>query len=182
MRSPQHKGYACDVLRRHLIEAATGCLALAAGLSLSGFAFSLSEDKNGAPVEAIATSQDSEAPRDGRLQRPRTVASYTLEAALDPVAHTVDGEGVLTWTNTSRKAVTELWFHLYLNAFKNDETLFLRNVRSKGENKKGGIEIESLSVREFGSDFGDNNLWKNAAKQPHAGRPRESVHWYTEQH
>ena len=46
------------------------------------------------------------------------VADYTLRATLDPEAHTVHGEGTITWRNTSAKSVRELWLHLYLNAFQ----------------------------------------------------------------
>ncbi|HVH44474.1 MAG TPA: M1 family metallopeptidase [Labilithrix sp.] len=55
-----------------------------------------------------------------------SVASYTLRAKLDPVAHTVDGEGTITWRNASSKPVSELWMHLYLNAFKNQSSVFMR--------------------------------------------------------
>lgn len=54
------------------------------------------------------------------------IASYTLRATLDPKAHTVHGEGTITWRNASSKPVTELWMHLYLNAFKNQSSVFMR--------------------------------------------------------
>jgi hypothetical protein len=54
------------------------------------------------------------------------VASYTLRAKLDPVAHTVHGEGSIVWRNASSKPVSELWLHLYLNAFKNQSSVFMR--------------------------------------------------------
>ncbi len=54
------------------------------------------------------------------------VASYTLRATLDPALHTVHGEGTLVWKNASAKDVRELWFHLYLNAFKNQSSVFMR--------------------------------------------------------
>ncbi len=54
------------------------------------------------------------------------VASYTLKAKLDPVAHTVHGSGTITWRNASSKPVSELWMHLYLNAFKNQSSVFMR--------------------------------------------------------
>ena len=61
------------------------------------------------------------------LEHPeRPVVSYTLRAKLEPVAHTVHGEGTLRWTNTSTKPVSELWFHLYLNGFKNQSSVFMR--------------------------------------------------------
>lgn len=61
------------------------------------------------------------------LQHPaRLVVDYKLKAKLEPIAHTVHGEGTLTWTNTSSKPVSELWFHLYLNGFKNQSSVFMR--------------------------------------------------------
>ncbi|HEX7604528.1 MAG TPA: hypothetical protein VF316_23080, partial [Polyangiaceae bacterium] len=62
------------------------------------------------------------------------VADYTMTATLDPVAHTVHGEGTIHWRNTSSAPVKELWLHLYLNAFKNEGSVFLREPvgRSRG--------------------------------------------------
>src|SRR5262249_20652941 len=54
------------------------------------------------------------------------VASYTLGAKLDPAAHTVHGTGTIQWKNVSTRGVSELWMHLYLNAFKNQSSVFMR--------------------------------------------------------
>jgi hypothetical protein len=54
------------------------------------------------------------------------IASYTLRAKLDPALHTVHGEGTILWRNASSAAVSELWMHLYLNAFKNQSSVFMR--------------------------------------------------------
>ncbi|MEZ4261139.1 MAG: M1 family metallopeptidase [Polyangiaceae bacterium] len=59
-------------------------------------------------------------------EHPEHVASYTMRAKLDPALHTVHGEGTLTWKNVSHSPVRELWFHLYLNAFKNQSSNFMR--------------------------------------------------------
>src|SRR5687767_807708 len=59
-------------------------------------------------------------------EHPDEVASYTMRASLDPGAHTVHGEGTLVWKNVSAKPVNELWFHLYLNGFKNQSSVFMR--------------------------------------------------------
>ncbi|HSO40000.1 MAG TPA: M1 family metallopeptidase [Labilithrix sp.] len=60
------------------------------------------------------------------LEHPEKVVDYTLRAKLDPAAHTVHGEGTITWRNVSRTSVSELWMHLYLNAFKNQSSVFMR--------------------------------------------------------
>lgn len=60
------------------------------------------------------------------LAHPQKVVDYAIRATLDPKLHTVHGEGTLRWTNTSARAVSELWLHLYLNAFKNQSSAFMR--------------------------------------------------------
>ncbi|HET7291913.1 MAG TPA: M1 family metallopeptidase [Vicinamibacteria bacterium] len=56
-------------------------------------------------------------PLPGRSPR---IASYTIEARLDERTHQIDGRLVLDWRNTSDKAVDELPFHLYWNAFRSN--------------------------------------------------------------
>lgn len=85
----------------------------------------------------------------------KRVASYTLSARLDATLHTVDGQGTLLWENTSNRPASELWFHLYLNAFKNNRTVFLRSPFGAGRSghgakKWGYIDVEHLTVREMG--------------------------------
>ncbi len=73
-----------------------------------------------APVDAFAP------PREPMLPHAESVASYTLTATLDPDAHVVTGEGTLVFRNVSDAPLSEVWFHLYLNAFKNQRSVFLR--------------------------------------------------------
>ncbi len=76
------------------------------------------------------------------------IADYTLRTALDPESHTVHGEGTITWRNASKLPVTELWLHLYLNAFKNDRSAFLRErVGGRGSTSPadwGWIDVRRL--------------------------------------
>jgi hypothetical protein len=80
------------------------------------------------------------------------VADYTLRATLDPSLHMVHGEGTIAWRNTSAVAVRELWLHLYLNAFKNDRSAFLRErVGGRGSavpEDWGWTDVRTLSLRE----------------------------------
>jgi hypothetical protein len=82
------------------------------------------------------------------------VASYTLHASLDPSAHTLHGEGQIRWRNTSRVPQNELYIHLYLNAFKNQRTYFMRlptgGFRGSGKlNAFGYIDVKRFAVREM---------------------------------
>lgn len=66
------------------------------------------------------------APNVAMAEHAERVVDYTLRAKLDPALHTVHGEGTITWRNVSRASVSELWLHLYLNAFKNQSSVFMR--------------------------------------------------------
>src|SRR4051794_17315402 len=80
------------------------------------------------------------APPAARADVPRAhadaIASYDLAVTLDATAKTLAGRGTITWRNPSRDAVPDLWFHLYLNAFRDRDSTFwqesggqLRGVR-----------------------------------------------------
>src|SRR4029077_6598620 len=56
----------------------------------------------------------------------RQVVAYRIHAELDPQKKVVTGRETLTWTNDSPDAVGELQFHLYLNAFQNEKSSFMR--------------------------------------------------------
>ena len=78
------------------------------------------------------------------------VANYTLDARLDPLRHEVIGEGTLRWRNTSRVAVRDLWFHLYLNAFADERSLFARTTsgehRGNARGRNGRIDLRTLRL------------------------------------
>jgi Peptidase family M1 domain len=57
---------------------------------------------------------------------PEEIASYTLRATLDPATHQVRGEGTIRWRNASSRPASELRLHLYLNAFRNTASTWLR--------------------------------------------------------
>jgi hypothetical protein len=80
------------------------------------------------------------------------VVDYTLRATLDPSSHTIHGEGTITWRNSSTAPVHELWLHLYLNAFKNERSAFLRErVGGRGSAPPedwGFIDLRTLTLRD----------------------------------
>jgi hypothetical protein len=90
------------------------------------------------------------------------VASYTLTAKLDPVSHTVKGEGTIHWRNASSVPVRELWVHLYLNAFKNDRSVYLREPiggfrGTAAVRDWGAIDVRAFRLRQAGAAAVD--LW-----------------------
>lgn len=101
------------------------------------------------------------------------VAGYTLRATLDPQAHEVAGEGTLRWRNTSRVAVRELWWHLYLNGFEHERTVFFRSTggehRGNARGRLGRIELRAMRLA-TGED-----LLATAVREPAARDDRSEL-------
>ncbi len=93
------------------------------------------------------------------------VASYTLKAKLDAEAHAISASGQIVWVNPSELPARELYLHLYLNAFKNESSVFLRSPFGAGRSDSrarvfGWVDIEKLSARELGGA----SLWPPATR------------------
>jgi len=58
--------------------------------------------------------------------RAARVASYTIHATYDAAVHTVTGRETILWRNTTKVSAHEIQLHLYLNAFANNESSFIR--------------------------------------------------------
>lgn len=91
-------------------------------------------------------------PEKGFPEVPRTserVADYTLFAKLDPINHVVEGHGTITLKNRSSAPLSSIRLHLYLNAFKNDRTVFRRarvsGFRGGVEGAPGLVDVKKLS-------------------------------------
>ncbi len=56
-------------------------------------------------------------------------ANYRLKVTLDPEAKLLTGSGTLTWRNLQEQATDELWFHLYWNGWRNDQSTWMRGNR-----------------------------------------------------
>jgi hypothetical protein len=91
-------------------------------------------------------------PRPSRAEPPAPAASqsYQIEAGLDAEHKRVSGTLKLHFRNSSSAALASLLFHLYLNAFRDRQSVFMResggSLRGVRIKKSGSIEIESLRV------------------------------------
>ncbi len=81
------------------------------------------------------------------------IANYTMNVTLDHETKTASGNQVIVWHNTSPDTVKELRFYMYLNAFKNNKTSYLRdldglffgqNLFDRAEEEWGWIELHSI--------------------------------------
>ncbi|MEQ9319635.1 MAG: M1 family metallopeptidase, partial [Polyangiaceae bacterium] len=93
-------------------------------------------------ISAQSPSPEPEAPSPSSEPEPEPAAeaptsdgppvAYQLKATLDVLEHRVKGEGTITWRNASTEEQREVWLHLYLNAFKNERTVFMRSTATRG--------------------------------------------------
>lgn len=87
---------------------------------------------------------------DALPERAVRVADYDMRVRLDPEAKTLDGRQRIVWRNPAPEPVGELWFHLYLNAFRNSKSTFF--VESGGQLRRdqaaedgwGWVEVTSI--------------------------------------
>ena len=84
-------------------------------------------------------------------ERADQVVHYTISVSLDPVTHKLQGRERLVWRNPSTDTVSDLWFHLYLNAFKNSKSTFYKEsggqLRSDQMEKDGWGWIDVTSMK-----------------------------------
>ncbi|WP_424769089.1 M1 family metallopeptidase [Paenibacillus sp. sgz302251] len=59
------------------------------------------------------------------------VVEYHINVHLLEDAQRLNGEQAVTWTNPGKKTVSELYFHLYPNAFQSDKTTFMQESGGK---------------------------------------------------
>ena len=83
--------------------------------------------------------------------RANRVVAYDIDVRLDAERKQLEGRQTLTWRNPSTDPVGDLWFHLYLNAFRNNRSTFfresggqLRGDRATG--KWGWIDVTSMRI------------------------------------
>ena len=59
------------------------------------------------------------------------VANYTIHASLDNKAKTITAVEEILWRNPSQDTIHEMYFHMYLNAFSNTASTFIREGGSR---------------------------------------------------
>ena len=99
-----------------------------------------------------------------RQQSPRN-ANYSIEVRLNPEARTLSGQQVLEWRNIQDQPTDELWFHLYWNAWRNNQSTWMREdrIRERSDRKGaiaeadwGWIEIDRMTLLPRGDEPGQD--------------------------
>ena len=80
-----------------------------------------------APIALLALLVAAPASAQSLPDTSNRIVDYRISVALDPAKHQLTGTQTVTWRNPSGvDAVPELQFHLYLNAFKNTKSTFMK--------------------------------------------------------
>lgn len=74
----------------------------------------------------------------------KRIVEYHLDVSLNPNEKVLEGSETLTWTHPGKNTVTELYFHMYPNAFSSMDTTFMKESGGKLRN-------DTMPTNGFGS-------------------------------
>src|SRR5690606_17431001 len=87
-------------------------------------------------------------------------------------AKTLSGDQTVTWTNPGKKTVSELYFHLYPNAFEGPKTTFMRESGGQlREDKATADSIGSMTLTSIIAEDGSSLLPRLQFVSPDDGNP-----------
>ena len=86
-------------------------------------------------------------------------ASYRISARLDPATRTITGDETITWRNISAAAATTLQFHLYYNAWRDNQSSWMRErilagntaLADRPDEDRGSIDLTAMRVSRGGT-------------------------------
>ncbi len=90
---------------------------------------------------------------------PRASSHIRLTSRSIATTHTLTGVERVSWHNASSDAVSDLWFHLYLNAFRNTNSTFVKESGGQLRGVEivpggwGWIDLKKLAIANGGADL-----------------------------
>jgi hypothetical protein len=106
---------------------------------------------------SLAATASLHAEPAGQINPPLSArnANYVIDATLDPVRRIITGSEVIIWRNITTKPATELQFHLYWNAWRDDRSTWLRETKLGSRravpdvtpDDRSRIDVTSFAVR-----------------------------------
>ncbi len=125
-------------------------LAVVLGVSPVACGVSAPRSRGDVPEPVSALRPESER---GRVPEKARVADYVIDASLDADEHRITGSARITWHNRSSKSVRTLPFHLYMNAFRAEDTTWMREARGSHRGQKqaeegswGYIDVKGVNL------------------------------------
>ncbi len=111
-------------------------------------------------VALVCLAQPSVGARQDEVRSDRN-ASYTISARLDPASHAIAGVGRLHWRNRTTTPVSALRLHLYWNAWRNNDSTWMREIALAGDTAltlrpdedRGAIDLTALRIADSGTDL-----------------------------
>ncbi|MBI4463059.1 MAG: M1 family metallopeptidase [Acidobacteria bacterium] len=73
------------------------------------------------------------------------IANYTIEVRLNPQEKRLEGKEIVEWRNAMRVPTRELWFHLYYNAWKNNQSTWMREDSLRRPRRERKLRREDSS-------------------------------------
>ena len=85
---------------------------------------------------------------------PTQIANYNIRAQLDVNSKVVTGSEEISWTNTTDDQLSELQFHLYMNAFKDAKSTYMKERGGISATFKGwgSVEVKKITLSD-GTDL-----------------------------
>lgn len=100
----------------------------------------------------------------------RRLAEYHISVQLDNQQKKLLGEQTITWKNPSNTPVSDMYFHLYPNAFESKKTTFMRESGGRFRNEPLTEEsYGSMKLLTLKSDNGESLLTRSSFVQPDDG-------------
>ncbi len=104
----------------------------------------------------------------------RRIVQYHIEVQLDQTNKTLDGRQSLTWTNPGRLPVSDLYFHLYPNAFQSMDSTFMKESGGKLRNDVMVKDsFGSMAVTSVKTAGGNELIGSMKYVQPDDGNPQD---------
>lgn len=80
--------------------------------------------------------------------------AYKIDVALNTKDHTLTGQEILIYRNHSPDTLKEVWFHVYPNAYRDNQTAFARETYREGSYRfffasrkdRGFMDIQALQM------------------------------------
>ena len=108
----------------------------------------------GPPKPLVGPALTAALTKDGEANYRPTV-HYDMEVRLDPATKKLDASARVTWKNDGKWPVSVLWWHLYLNAFRNEDSTFIRESggRLRGDRMRedgwGWTDVLEMTARDL---------------------------------
>jgi len=104
------------------------------------------------------------------------IANYDIDVRLDTEKRMLHGSETLKWRNQSKDNIAELQFHLYLNAFRNNRSTFMKESGGVSRGNKidkdgwGFIDVDKITLAS-----GEDLTGRMEFIQPDDGNPEDKT-------